>query len=508
MKIKFLFVFIFFSVVSNAQITFQKTYGTNYQDWATKIIQPNKNEYLITGYTDGFGASGNIFLLDLDSLGNIKFLKNFFGVNADVAYDVFVNRLNGFSIIGYTSSYGTGCSDGILISMDSSTNIQWSKTYGTSAICDYIECGAKTSDGFVLGGSDGQTTAKILRTDITGNIIWYETIPGANNVQSIVSILQTKDGGFAALNSTTFNYMSIIKFSTSGNILWVKQTQGLVVKDFKETKDKGFIITGSGGSGGDILLLKTDSIGNYKWSKLFGGTFYEIGESVTQTNDGGYIIGGYTNSFGFGGDDAVLIKTDSLGNLQWANTYGDVWDDDGLSVIQTLDGGYALLGVTDMNGSNSDSVEVLLIKTDASGNTNCQSNKWTITPTNGAYGLSSTTYSIFPYGTSTNPTVTTTFKNFTNRDFCLPIGVDEMKESEINISISPNPSMGLFTIKSEKEFSSIEILNVLGEKVYSSSNNARLTSSEIDLRKQPKGIYFYKVLFSKGETTSGKIIIE
>ena len=87
-------------------------------------------------------------------------------------------------------------------------------------------------------------------------------------------------------------------------------------------------------------------------------------------------------------------------------------------------------------------------------------------------------------------------------------GVNEI-ENKISVSVFPNPSSGIISIKSDKEISSIEILNVLGEKVYSSSNNTHLTTYKIDLGKQPKGIYFYRVAVSSaGEVATGKIIIE
>ena len=197
------------------------------------------------------------------------------------------------------------------------------------------------------------------------------------------SVQQTTDGGYIIVGSTCTDSNSVshfydvylIKTDGSGIEQWHKTFGGFSAEggdDVKQTADGGYIITGStasfGNGGYDVYLIKTNSNGDSLWTKTFGGIEFDVGYSVQQTTDGGYIITGWTESFGVDGKDVYLIKTNSNGSQQWTKTFDGTWvwgDDVGRSVQQTTDGGYIITGYTEFDWSCSN---VYLIKTDGSGN--------------------------------------------------------------------------------------------------------------------------------------------
>jgi hypothetical protein len=111
----------------------------------------------------------------------------------------------------------------------------------------------------------------------------------------------------------------------------------------------------------DVLLVKTDAAGNGQWTRTFGGIDYDLGTSVQQTADGGYIIAGHTSSYGAGDFDVWLIRTDAGGNKQWDKTFGGAQGDYGYGLEQTTDGAFVIVGYTECYGAGQ--TDVWLIKT-------------------------------------------------------------------------------------------------------------------------------------------------
>jgi len=158
-------------------------------------------------------------------------------------------------------------------------------------------------------------------------------------------------------------------YSQIPDTIWTKTFGGPLAdvgNSVKQTKDGGFIVaatTSSFGAGGqDIYLIKTDENGDTLWTKTFGGTGNDRADNIVQTNDNGYAIFGSTNSYG-SNYDFLLLKVDSVGNSEWYKTFNGGYIEYATDGLQTKDNGYIILG----NG-NYPNQHAWLIKTDSSGN--------------------------------------------------------------------------------------------------------------------------------------------
>jgi hypothetical protein len=210
---------------------------------------------------------------------------------------------------------------------------------------------------------------------------WSKTFGEGNNV-SDGPVQQTKDGGYIVcgmietpIMGTYKNEKSawLIKTDTDGNKLWDRVFDGGYINSLQQTTDDGYIMCGNFESSEDnnshIWLIKTDAEGNKIWDKTFGDNKSDLGNSIQQTTDGGYIVCGTMESYGADNDDIWLIKTDAEGNKLWDKTYGGEYDNLGRSVQQTTDGGYVLCGIISHRAGDEYSSWIRLIKTDADGNT-------------------------------------------------------------------------------------------------------------------------------------------
>lgn len=210
--------------------------------------------------------------------------------------------------------------------------------------------------------------------------LWTK-VYGDNNDEAGHSVQQTSDGGFFIVGSKCFNsidtsFVYLLKTDCNGDTIWTNLfscDRFMYGQSGEETSDGGFIAVG--GAGGNftgtstdgIYLIKTDENGDSLWTRNYPGNVYYSGNEVHQTTDGGYIIVGYTQLTGYGREDVLLIKTDSEGDTLWTRTYGTINMDHGSSVQQTTDGGFIVSGRANSQYGGS-LPEVYLVKTDSNGN--------------------------------------------------------------------------------------------------------------------------------------------
>ncbi len=277
-----------------------------------------------------------------------------FGINGDSNGKSVQQTIDGgYIVCGYLNTFSGNSSDIYLIKTDENGIEEWSHSYGgTDSERGYSV--QQTSDGgYIVCG--GTIDLSLIKTDVNGIEQWSQTFGGVG-IDRGYSVQQTNDGGYivcGTTNSFSNGSANIYLIKTDGNGVeqW-SQIFGGMSNDYgrsvKQTNDGGFIIIGVTESFANLIhnayLIKTDSNGVEEWSQIYGDTA-SFGSSVQQTADGGYIISGDYYDIDNSQTDLYLIKTDAFGQEQWSQTIGDISrDEDGNSVNKTTDGGYIIVG--------------------------------------------------------------------------------------------------------------------------------------------------------------------
>jgi hypothetical protein len=370
------------AVTVTAWTTFEKTFGGANDDVGNSVQQTADGGFIVAGKTSSSGAGVlDVYLIKTDASGTLEWEKTYGGIYNDFGNSALQTTDGGFIIAGYTYSYGAGDTDVYLIKTDSNGNHEWEKTYGGASYSSGNSVQQTTDGGFVISGSYSlygtNQDVYLIKADASGNPEWEKTYGGGLYNDDGNSVQQTIDGGFVISGNYSYGWPNqdvyLVKTDASGTPEWEK-TYGGPGTEFgnsvKQTSDGGFVVLGSTSSctscSHDVYLIKTDASGNVEWEKTYGGASIDGGYSVDQTSDGGFIVAGYTYSFGAGIADVYLIKTDALGNPEWEKTYGGLDYDFGTSIRQTNEGGFIVTGYTYSYGAGG--YDVYLIKTDSMGN--------------------------------------------------------------------------------------------------------------------------------------------
>ncbi len=333
-------------------------------DYGYSVQQTSDGGYIVTGNTWSFGDSGQVYLVKTNEFGDTLWTRTYGGTNTDYAYSVQQTSDGGYIVAGYTGPYGSYPTQVYLIKTYLNGDTIWTRTYGGAGYDEGYSVQQTTDGGYIVAGSRPSDQIYLIKTDAIGDTLWSRTYGGGKGY----CVQQTLDLGYIITGSGSQVYL--IKTDASGNALWTQTYGGTGVDEgysVQQTSDGGYIIAGqtySFGNDSQVYLIKTDASGDTLWTRTYGGTDYDIARSVRQTPDGGYIVGGWTWSFG-NNSQVYLIKTNPNGDTLWTRTCGGSGFDAGWSIHQTLDGGYIVGGWTRSFGNSE---QVYLIKTDANGN--------------------------------------------------------------------------------------------------------------------------------------------
>lgn len=384
-----------------------KTFGGPGREIARIVQQTSDGGYMLSGTTRPDSGIANTMLIKTDAKGNKLWSKIFKGTSSDFSYSARQTPE------GYLFAYTNESGKSNLIMINAEGNELWSKSIGRMDQNIIIDCGypiLQTSDGgYIIIGKEfyyvGDYDIWFGKTDSRGNEQWSKTFReegtfegessfGMESDSGAWSVQPTSDGGYVLAGYR--DGALIIKFDYNGNEQWnmTFEGKGNGARSIQRTSDGGYIMTGDtysfGAGSGDVWLIKVSpvtiptietknvSIGTKKvpeparkvglagkipserWNKTFGGASKDYANSVRQTSDDGYILAGYTESYGTGSGDAWLIKTDASGNEQWNKTFGGSGHNEAYFVQEASDGGYILAGYTNYN--------TWIIRTDNFGN--------------------------------------------------------------------------------------------------------------------------------------------
>jgi len=323
------FNFYLLKTDENGDTVWSGLYGGSSADFASSVQQTSDGGYVLAGYSYSFGGlRPDVYIIKTDSLGIVQWDKVYGGAEDDAGCDITQTHDGGYIITGYTSSFGTGLEDLWLLKTDPSGDTIWAKTYGTMFIDGGAAVLQTVDSGYVITGYNGSGAVSslwILKTDSNGDMVWSK-IYSPGNHSGGTSIHETIDGGFIVAGTT---------------------------------------FAGAGES--DFWLLKIDSQGDTLWTRTYGGPYADDALSVKQTCEGGYIVVGRTWSFGAGLEELYIVRTDSVGDVLWAETFGGTYDDRAQSVDLTPDRGYVIVGNTESFGAGDHDIWLLRIEPDPHG---------------------------------------------------------------------------------------------------------------------------------------------
>jgi hypothetical protein len=322
------------------------------------------------------------------------------------------------------------------------------------------------------------------------------------DLEGAFSVQQTSDGGYIVAVRDASNAI-LINTDANGNVQWAKTYGGLDsdrALSVQQTSDGGYIVAGGtwsfGAGNEDFFLIKTDANGNRIWARTYGGFGDDLATSVQQTSDGGYIVAGWTLSFGAGGGDIFLMKTDASGNLQWAKTFGGMNDDGATSVQQTSDGEYIVAGRT--WSFSAGLYDIFLVKTDANGDIGSCSIVQDVSPTETTPSPTVATFSpsiSSPSFTVNSVSPTVTSPTLTVSEPC-PLSISESCQIASGII---TPYKGGIKVSGSGEFE-VKVYNVSGVMVKSIKGKNEV---KIELS---RGVYFVEVI-SGGKVIRERVII-
>ncbi|MBL7938359.1 MAG: T9SS type A sorting domain-containing protein [Flavobacteriales bacterium] len=308
--------------------------------------------------------------------GQITFERTYGGIGGDIGFSVEQTTDNGYALFGVTWNGTAGSTDMYLVKTDEYGTEQWSNTYG-SVNQDMGYTARQTNDGgFILCGmvgSFGSDSLTLVRTDANGDPLWARQYPGSLGRDIGYSVQETSDGGFAVCGFTenvgTAEDVYLVRTDANGDTLWTRTVDlgnSEVGWSLRQTDDDGFIVLANrftfADPEGDIYLIRFDASGDTLWTRTIIAPGVDESHGLAITANGGFILVGGN---GYPSRDILLVRTDEFGMEQWRRTYATTGDEMAIDVQEMEDGGFICAGRKE-NLLTSE-IQMHLLRTDPDG---------------------------------------------------------------------------------------------------------------------------------------------
>jgi hypothetical protein len=451
---------------SNGDTLWIKTYDDGQGEFGNSIEKVNQEGYIIVGSLYLYDA----YLLRIDEDGSVLWAKRYSDSTAsEEGFSVKKTFDNGFILAGSIYPPGLSYKDVYVVKTNESGDVVWSKTYGEPGnVDDYCYSIHQTSDSgyIILAHSSGFMIQKLLliKTDSSGDTLWTRNISGPpfSGLDEVRSLIVLSDGSYVIVgtNNNVYRTIYVTKISSTGNVLWYR---------------------------------------NYNVPNLCGGG------DIKQTFDGGFIVCGYVETNQPDDENVYLLKTDSTGFPVWSKAYIRNGDQMGLSLLQSPDSGFIIAALDSAS-------PIYLIKTDQYGNSGC--NELNLTPTliTAPTSVVNALIEVADINTVATPSPAVAYNGDSIGILCSSVGIANYPYSITDFACyfsSWNHSVFISFYDNENENAQVELLDITGRVLLHQSygTNNGFNKEEINAGNLSTGIYIVSLLTSGG-VVSKKLIIE
>ncbi len=356
-----------------------RAHGDTLSDWGFSVIETHDGYYVIAGQLQYYNPDSaatyvDVYVLKIDAAGDTLWARTYGGDRSDGSRSVIEASDGNYVVAGYSSSWSAGDTDIYVIKIDPAGNLIWEHTIGGSRGDEVGYCVREVPDGSyrIAGTTDAYGSNDVLLAGIAADGSWTWEHPYDSPAYQSASELAVTPDGYLLIVGSDFSTgvdVYLLKTESDGDTLWTR-TYDFGQRDYgvsvKPVGYSAYIVAGYSEAviapfyNASLLHLQTD--GDVNWSKFYGGSGDDYGYSVQVLVDGGFVFTGLTESYGAGGGDVWLVRTDANGDTLWTKTYGGMNTDIGREVQATSDGGFIIGGNTSSYGNGF--IDLYLVKTE------------------------------------------------------------------------------------------------------------------------------------------------